>query len=294
MNCEIMLMENNVDIVYFSGTGGTERAAKCFKTSFEKVGREVTLSKVKDAPISFGEEDGLILLLYPVLAANAPRLVHDWIERLESVKGKRAAVISVSGGGEMSPNTACRAAVIRKLERKGFVVTYEEMLVMPANFIKFSGVPLSRLLLEALPKKVEAAVSRLESGFVTRSRPLPVDRLISAAAKLEQLGAVSFGKSIAVTDACISCGRCAENCPSGNITMLEGNPIFGSSCNLCMGCIYGCPTGALKPQMMKSAVLKEGFNLEAIEKAELPQNADINALTRGYSWKGVRKYLTGD
>ena len=283
-----------VNIVYFSGTGGTERAARCFKTAFEKIGREVSLSKVKDAPVSFGEQNGSLVLLYPVLAANAPRKVHEWIERLEIVKGMKAAVISVSGGGDVSPNTACRVAVIRKLEQKGFIVTFEEMLVMPANFMKFTGVTLSRLLLEALPGKVETAVSRIESGIITRSRPLLFDRLISAVAIAEQRGAISFGRSIAVTGDCISCGLCARNCPTDNISMVSGKPVFGNGCNLCMGCIYGCPSKALKPQMMKFAVIKEGFDLEAVEKTELPSDADIKELTKGLIWKGVRKYLTAE
>ncbi len=287
-------MEKKVNIVYFSGTGGTERAAKCFKTAFEKIRRETALYKVKDAPISFGEDNGLVILLYPVLAANAPLLVHEWIEKLEAVSGNKAAVISVSGGGNISPNTACRVAVIKKLERKGFIVTYEEMLVIPANFMKFSGVPLSRLLLEVLPKKVESAVSRIENGIVTRSRPHLVDRLVSGVAIAEHHGATVFGKNITVSDACVSCGRCAQNCPAENISMVSGKPVFGNSCNLCMGCIYGCPSKALEPQMMKFAVIKEGFNIEAVEKAELPPSADIKALTKGVLWKGVRKYLLAD
>lgn len=287
-------MEKNISIVYFSGTGGTERAANCFKTAFEKAEREVALCKVKDAPVRFGSEYGLLVLLYPVLAANAPRLVHEWIKKLENVKGFKAAVISVSGGGEISPNTASRASVIKKLEKKGFIVTYEDMLIMPSNFLSSAGVPLSRLLLEVLPKKVEAAVSCIESGLVTRSHPHMVDRLISGIAKLEHHGARVFGRRIAVSDACVSCGLCAKNCPVGNISMISERPVFGNDCNLCMGCIYGCPTKALEPQMGKFAVLKEGFDLEALEKTQVPENADIETLAKGYAWKGVREYLLAD
>lgn len=284
-------MEKRIRIVYFSGTGGTERAAKCFMSTFEEKGHKVTLHKIKEAPTSFERDNVILLLLYPVLAANAPRKVHEWIENLESISDIKAAVVSVSGGGEISPNTASRVSIIKKLTKKGFTVTYENMLIMPSNFLSSAGAPLSRLLLEVLPEKVKAAVSCIESGEIRRTDPLLLDRLISGIAKLEHHGARVFGKRIAVGDACSSCSLCAENCPVGNITMTSGKPVFGNNCNLCMGCIYGCPCKALEPQMGKFAVLKEGFDLAALEKTQVPENADIETLAKGYAWKGVREYL---
>jgi len=282
---------NNIEIVYFSGTGGTERAAECFKAVFEEKGRRVALYKIKDAPENLGYDNSLVLLLFPVYAANAPRKVHEWIDGLHSVSGAEAAVISVSGGGEISPNTACRAGVIKKLSKKGFNVTYENMLVMPSNFFTSSGMPLSRVLLEVLPEKVKAAAVDIESGVVIRTEPLILDRLISGAAKLEHRGARTFGKNIQVGDDCVACGLCAENCPAENITMEAGKPVFGNACNLCMGCIYGCPSKALEPGMMKFAALKNGFDLGAAESSPLPDKKDIEKLTKGILWSGVRKYL---
>lgn len=284
-------MEEQINIVYFSGTGGTERAAKCFKTAFEEIGCEVILYKIKEAPENLEYENSLVLLIFPVYAGNAPRKVHEWIDSLPSVLSAAAAVISVSGGGEVSPNTACRASVIRKLTKKGFAVTYENMLVMPSNFFTSAGIPLSRLLLEVLPEKVKAAVSDIKSGKIRRTDPLIIDRLISGIAKLEHRGARTFGKKIRVGDSCTACGLCAENCPAGNITMSAGAPMFGNACNLCMGCIYGCPYKALEPGMLKFAALKNGFDLSTAENAPLPEKTDIDTLTKGFLWSGVRKYL---
>jgi hypothetical protein len=51
--------------------------------------------------------------------------------------------------------------------------------------------------------------------------------------------------------------------------MLNGLPHFNGSCQLCMGCIYGCHAHALSPHVFKFFLLKEGFNLKAIMK-EVP------------------------
>ena len=49
-----------------------------------------------------------------------------------------------------------------------------------------------------------------------------------------------------VTDACISCGRCASVCPLNNIQMKDGKPVWGSSCTHCMACICRCPKDAIE------------------------------------------------
>ena len=49
-----------------------------------------------------------------------------------------------------------------------------------------------------------------------------------------------------ITDACISCGACAGECPTDSIT--EGNgkyEINADACIDCGGCADGCPADAI-------------------------------------------------
>jgi ferredoxin len=49
-----------------------------------------------------------------------------------------------------------------------------------------------------------------------------------------------------VTGACTSCGRCAESCPTGAITVAQKGPAIAADiCNRCGVCIDACPDGAL-------------------------------------------------
>jgi ferredoxin len=49
-----------------------------------------------------------------------------------------------------------------------------------------------------------------------------------------------------VTGECTSCGSCAENCPTGAIVLVDGQPaIHAETCNRCGVCVERCPDGAL-------------------------------------------------
>ena len=72
-------MDKRINIVYFSGTGGTERAAKCFEAAFNKAGFSVTLFRLKEVPENYDFEKAFLLLLFPVYALNAPKKVHEWM-----------------------------------------------------------------------------------------------------------------------------------------------------------------------------------------------------------------------
>ena len=287
--------KKTVKIIYYSGTGGTARVAECFKSIFKNVGYEVLTQQLKKNISDMTSEHELLVLLFAVHACNAPAAVYKWIANLEKVKNIPAVVISVSGGGEVIPNTACRKSCIRRLERKGYKVLYEKMLVMPSNWIVAIELPLARMLFKVLPQKVKGIVEDIENGVLRRTKPYLIDRLFSYIGELEKYCTKFFGKRIKYTEKCTGCGWCSSNCPAGNITLEAGKPKLGSKCHLCLNCIYGCPNKALKPGMGKFFVIKEGYDLKAIEELGiLKETVDVEALAKGYLWSGIRKYLLED
>ncbi len=278
------------NIVYFSGTGCTRKVAEQFAALLKARGIEANISKVSD--IEQPDDADCLFLLFAVHAMNAPQAVYDWIEGLQKVNRKDAVVISVSGGGEISPNTACRQGSIKKLEKKGYRVRYEQMIVMPSNFAIEMQEDLSIMLLDRLPAKVEQIVNEILTNVIRRTKPVMVDQFLSNIAEFEKIGARIFGKQLKCKDTCVGCGWCAANCPVGNIKMEDKRPVFSNHCHMCMGCIYGCPKQAIEPRFIKFVVLKGGFRLEELQKKQpVSATADIKALTKGAAWTGVRKYL---
>ncbi|GAB1477246.1 EFR1 family ferrodoxin [Bacillota bacterium] len=289
---------SNIKIVYYSGTGGTAMVAESFRKSLEEKGCSCTVDKITNelAGGQLGRHvqhgHSLLLLLFPVHAFNAPEPVYKWIESLSAVNETEAAVISVSGGGEISPNTACRISSIKRLAAKGYRVVYETMIIMPSNILVATKEPLAAMLLRMLPRKVNLAVHDILTGTYKKGAPIMIDRLLSIAGEMEKPMARFWGRYIKGLPHCDGCGWCAKNCPSHNISIVEGKPKFASKCHMCLKCIYGCPKKALTPGICKSVIIKEGYDLNCLsEKALLNEAADVNELAKGYIWSGVKKYL---
>lgn len=283
-----------IRIVYFSGTRGTARAARGIGTALEERGRTVEMAALDQSaanPDPVGDAE-LYILLYPVYAFGAPLPVHEWIAALPRGEGKSCAVISVSGGGEVWPNTASRVRCIRRLSRKGYNVFYERMLVMPSNIFTATEKPLARELLRVLPLKAAHIADEILSGVRRRSKPPASYPLIALIAMMERLGAPFFGRLLRAGRDCNGCGWCAGHCPRGNIAMSGDRPVFGWRCVICMRCVYGCPRRAIHPSLMGFAPLKEGFSLKKLEaslgETDLLDPQDIRA---GALFGGLKDYI---
>ena len=284
-------MSKKINIVYFTGTGGTERAAKCFEAELSEKGYEVELMRLKGDAYFGYDGKAPLMLLYPVYEMNAPAHVYGWLNSIGSVENIPAFVISVSGGGETSPNTACRTKAIKILESKGYTVSYEEMLTMPANVFIHLKPELSKMLLDVLPIKVKRFVADIDSGKTLRKKPGALDKMFTRLGTRTENGVKEIGQQFTISESCIGCGWCAEHCPTGNITIADKKPIFSDKCNFCLSCIYGCPKKAISTKKGSFAVIKQGYDLREIEKLPTIENANIDALTKGWLYSGMRKYL---
>lgn len=280
---------NKVLVVYFSGTGGTARAADAVEAAF--VSRDVSVNKQEirhDNIIANGDED-LLVLLFAVHAANAPEPVYRWLENLKSVQGISAAVLSVSGGGEVFPNKACRLSSIKRLKKKGYDVTYEDMLVMPSNMSAATPDCIAVRLLKVLPQKAQTIVDELLAGVKKHLKPGLLNRLMSVVCEMEKHGCHLFGKGLRADESCTACGWCAKQCPSGNIRMVEKSPVFDNRCVMCFRCVYGCPSHAIKAKRLGFLLNKQGFDIKRFDARQDVEDEKV----KGVLWKGVNKYLNG-
>ncbi len=290
-----MINIKTVHLVYFTGTGGTARVAESFEKAFSVYKVEVCKTKLEAKEYMEINAD-LLVLFFPVYAFNAPAPIDEWITRAPAGNGRAAAVISVSGGGEISPNTACRADVIKQLAGKGYDVCYESMFVMPSNFIISYSDSLSAMLLRILPHKSERVVADILSGKRNRTKPYFIDRFLSKIGFIEKYYGKTFGKKLKVNDKCVGCLWCADHCPRSNITMQDEQPTFGNRCVICLCCVYGCPQKAIVPGTGKFIVIKNGYDLKGVESRtnQLTEFPPLSKITNGFLLKGVRAYLDDD
>lgn len=282
----------NVAIAYFSGTGSTAHVAAVFRRELEARGRSVQMIKIGRPPEEDRRKADLLILCFVVHGLNAPQPVLDWVEGEDDAHRLPAAVVSVSAGGEITPNRACRVSLKKALSKRNYAVFYEKMLVMPSNGIVPTNPMVIDKLLELLPAKVSYCVQEIEQGKERLTRPGAVNRLLSLLARAERKGARRFGRRILVGEACTGCSLCAQSCPVGNILMDRGRPRFLNRCTACLRCLYGCPQKALAPRRGGFLLLKEGYDFASLlrhRKKDL--SFDIKKETKGVLWTGVRRYL---
>ena len=284
-------------LAYFSGTGCTKAVCDCFAEQLLELG--VVVIKIDIATGRQLEEQADLLVIFsPVYAFRLASITETWVSNLPSDTNANtsAAIISVSGGGETSPNTACRAKCKRILSRKGYNMVYEKMIVMPSNFAIQAEQSINYALLNVMPAKVKYIIQDILAGRKRVTTPKIQDRIFAVLGKAEQFGARMFGAFIRASQRCTKCGLCISNCPQNNIRMANGLPRFGYNCILCLKCIYSCPNKALSPQLMKSSILKGGFNLEKMsERAKMESNG-VTEYDRykNVLWQGVIEYLHED
>lgn len=287
----------SIQIVYFSGTGGAKRVAGAFTQTCgvrgipvrnSAIDHSIAYQKKNIQELSF-DPDSLTILLYAVHAFDAPSPVYDWIGSTDFPADTKFAVVSVSGGGEVWPNTGCRSLVIRELEKKGCLVLYDAMIVMPSNMNPSSNDDAAMWVINAMPVKVHQITDDILSGKTQRTK-YKLDPFRAFATNQEKKNAYRFAKSVQILDSCTGCGWCADNCPQNNILMEIGRPALRDKCVICFRCIYGCPAHAL--QSKNALVIQTGYSISDVEKRMQGKELKaINECCRGMLWKGVRKYL---
>ncbi len=288
-------------IVYFSGTGGTTRIVNCIEKALRDNDVRVFVEPL-DFQISYEKRPNqlvdLLIIVYAVHAFDAPEPVYEWLRESATGRDLPTAIISVSGGGEVWPNTASRFSLIKELERKQFSVFYERMFVMPSNWIVETREDIALHLLKVLPVKAESTVAEILSGKISRSKPKISARVISFLFKIEKPAARFYAKDLKAGKNCNGCGWCAKSCPRKNIKISIKKPAFGWKCVLCLRCVYGCPQKALKSRIFRFIAVRGGYDLRKLEKLidekGLKQLVEIENSETGSLYKGVISYLSDD
>ncbi|MDR1713030.1 MAG: EFR1 family ferrodoxin [Coriobacteriales bacterium] len=312
-------LASRVKVAFYSGTGGAERIARCFAEQLAVHGCIVDLERISHGG---AHQDSLaacelLVLVTVVHDFNTPHQVQLWLENSDAAPSLRAAVFSVSGGGEAITNRANRQAAIRILEAKGATVIYDDTIPMPCNYFFRIQHPLDAMELEAYPLIVKKRTASILAGEQRRSRPGPVDHLVTWLSRNAWRRGARFGQAIKVAEDCAGCGLCARGCPAGNISMgpettahpddnpttdtsaagtaaaVSVKPVFADRCVLCLRCLYACPNQALSPGREKFAVLQDGYALDEIaSRHPTPDDwQNLESLAKGWLYAGIRRYL---
>lgn len=232
-------------ILYFSGTGNSRYAAERIAGALGD-----TLISLNDR-IRAGDTSplavtGPLVLVTPTYAWRIPRIVREHLEQTEIPPGTPVWFV-MTCGSEIGNAAAYNRALCRE---KQLVCMGTAQLVMPENYIAMFQAPQAaearQIVAKAEPDIHRAAAAIGEGRAFAPVRSSLYDRFMSGPVNPVFYSFFVRASAFTAGDACTGCGLCAVRCPTGNITLANGKPVWGHDCTHCMACICRCPAEAIE------------------------------------------------
>lgn len=76
-----------------------------------------------------------------------------------------------------------------------------------------------------------------------------------------------MGRNFWADDKCRACGRCVQVCPTGNVRLVDGKPVWEGNCTQCFACLQWCPYSAA--QYKKSTVGKRRYHHPDVQPKDM-------------------------
>lgn len=248
-------------VLYFSGTGNSRyvagRVARALGEPLCSLNERIKAGDY--SPVETGER---LIVVTPTYAWRIPRLVGDWLQKTKFPGAKRVWFL-MTCGSEIGNAEKYNRVLSREM---GLSYMGTAQVVMPENYIalfRVPGVEESRQIVARAEPDIDRAIAALAAGetFAPPRNNL-YDRVVSGPVNPVFYALVVKDRAFAAGATCTGCGRCAQLCPTNNIVLRSGKPVWGGNCTHCMACISYCPTEAI--EYGKKSVGKPRYRLEAL------------------------------
>lgn len=232
------------EIFYFSGTGNSLEIARGLAA---ELGESclTSIPKALAAPMrSPAERIGIV---FPVYMFGMPRIVREFIRRLNGSPAQYVFAVVTYGGAKGIALEQCGA----ELKKRGLRLSAGFGVLMPGNYTPLYGA----LPQERQQKIFEAARARLKeiASVIREGKRDVVEKGFLLLRPL--FGFVSWGgmlqvpasdRKFWVDEKCNGCGVCEKVCPVFNIKLASGKPSWLRHCQACMACLQWCPAEAIQ------------------------------------------------
>ena len=248
-------------ILCFTGTGNSRYIAERIA---ESLGDELLSmnDRIKTGDYSLVKTNERLVIVTPTYAWRIPRIVRDWLLKTDFPNAKQAWFV-MTCGSEIGNAAQYNRALCQEKQ-----LTYmgTAQIIMPENYIAMFNAPQAeeaRQIVARAEPDIDRAVSAIRAGQeFTPPRNNLYDRFMSG--PVNPIFYSFFVKANAFTagDACTGCGQCARLCPTNNIKIQNGKPVWGGDCTHCMACICRCPVEAI--EYGKKSLGKPRYHFEAL------------------------------
>ncbi len=253
-------------IYYFTGTGNSFAAARKIATVLgdcELV--RVSSLQIQGDVVPHAERVGIIC---PVYFLGLPLMVAGFVSHLDLSHSQYTFSV-VTYGGSGGPSALGQLDSILKRRNRGLDAGF--MVKMPGNYVLMYSPPAGKKR-EKILAMADSQIADI-AGTVSRceKRKLPSSILANLVHSLAYPRFASRvhedDRKFTVSETCTSCGICAAICPSENIELVEGKPVWRHKCELCCGCIHLCPVGAI--QAGSGTVTRQRYRNPSVSVKEL-------------------------
>ena len=232
-------------ILYFSGTGNSAYVANKIASATS----DATLNlfdKIKQKDYTPLTSDTSWVIVTPTYAWQIPQIVRDWLLKTR-LKGNRNIYFVMTCGDSIG----AASSYLQKLcQKKSLLYKGTAKVVMPENYIVLFSAPdkgKANKIVKDADKPIKTICEAIMSGkSLKKSKSNPIGKILSGPINVGFNRFYIKSDKFYVKDSCISCGKCESLCPLNNISIYNGQPIWGDECTHCMACICKCPVEAIE------------------------------------------------
>lgn len=250
-------------ILYFSGTGNTRKVAHQLAAV---LGDEVAAMDVSAVEPKLNGLTDRVVWCFPVYAWGLPKVVENYIRKLEWTEASQATHFMVATCGDDTGYTDRQWHSL--IDSRGWKVVGAFAVQMPNTYVFLPGFDVDSKAVEdsklmaadATIEKIAAAICRGEGGEVLRGS---FPGLKSGLLRAWFLHYKMTPKPFKPNGGCTGCGFCSRICPMGNIEIVDGRPKWKDNCAMCLRCYHACPRHAVsygKSSEGKGQYLNPNFN----------------------------------
>ena len=255
-------------IYFYTGTGNSLWTARKLSE---------TLGDTELIPITFAGEKPIhpdsenIGLIFPVHIWGIPLRVVDFLNRLETDPAKYYFAVAVNAGQVAATLIQLKTL----LQEKNINLSAGFSICLPSNYIPWGGAigqeKQQNKFNEALDK-----ISRIAASIREKEKKAPEkgpgwqNIFFSTIYRLSFPQVPKMDKSFFTDEKCTSCGICEKICPTQNILITHGKPIWQHHCEQCFACLQWCPEEAI--QYGRGTAKKKRYHQPEIKLSDMLAN----------------------
>ncbi len=231
-------------LFYFSATGNSLAVAKDIAAKLPDV-QILSIPKVINQSIDCNADN--LGIIFPVYYLGMPRIVVDFINRMEPDRANYIFAICTYGG--LAGGTLLQTQKL--LNARGLTLNAGFTIKMPGNYLVKYGAYSSEKQKKFFAKEKQKIATI--AGMIENQQDSAIERnnfIINGIGNMAYRSVFprfpKLDRNFNVNEKCNHCHTCEKVCPVQNIKMVNEKPNWQGNCEHCLACIQWCPVEAIE------------------------------------------------